>query len=221
MRGTETKKVHEESLENFFQHVKKYQIDGQFTLVINANKERCTSVSKFEDFEESFKEHNPKTVKDALNVDRQIYIGKKMIAASAKGENYNSEYLLLNPQESHLRDLLNENEDGCVLFYSNFSPFLGTHLNPKSKIVQIRCALDMLINHKGPKAYIFNSFNEEKINSFMEFYEGLNLINTKVPLYFCKAKCFRCFTGDNKIFPYCVPEKERKSGEGHPLMAKL
>ncbi|XP_036412394.1 uncharacterized protein LOC118797221 [Colossoma macropomum] len=160
----------------------------QFAVAINVPARYCTAGSNLDDG--SFlKNDKPDAAKRDMNGVNKLYQGKELIGALRKSSNnkgfYHSEYLLLrepDPEHSPMKNLLNKNKDGCVIFYTYNSPCIGTCLHEDGDR-NILDALYIFTGHQGPTAFVYNRiFNYDKRNFDLEEY--LKKIN-EVPLYRC------------------------------------
>ncbi|KAI4882400.1 hypothetical protein NFI96_008444, partial [Prochilodus magdalenae] len=170
----------------------------QFALAINVPEHYC--VIKDSKPDEGFlKRDDPDTAKHDMNHGNMVYEGTSLIGAMEKKKGsitYHSEYLLLNkpnPEESPMMKLLPKNPKGCVVFYTYYSPCLGTCLNPQDKFY-ILPALTKFGEHKGPKAFVFRKlYGEEKKE---DFEKAFIKVNAEVPLIHCdNTVCNRCVDG--------------------------
>ncbi|KAL7849480.1 hypothetical protein SRHO_G00211030 [Serrasalmus rhombeus] len=137
LRGTETVDVDQNALARIISKLQKEYCPkqgDQFAVAINVPARYCSAGSNLDDG--SFlKNDKPDAVKRDMNGVNKLYQGKELIGALRKSSNnkgfYHSEYLLLrepDPEHSPMKNLLNKNKDGCVIFYTYNSPCIGTTL---------------------------------------------------------------------------------------------
>ncbi|KAL7825431.1 hypothetical protein AOLI_G00326380 [Acnodon oligacanthus] len=202
-----------------------YMVGDQFALAINIPAEKCSSRVKpdhnFLPVDSAWK------VKRAMNRPAGVYRGRRIIGAKQKTisetSSYHPEYLLLiqsNPPEnaSHdplLKELLDKDKHGCVVFYTRKSPCVDTCSTPEGAY-SILPALDMLREHEGPKAFVFREVQIHDVGSieknensedlpyaqcfpsgkelyvtlgyqeyFPRWISNVEAVNAKVPLYRC------------------------------------
>ncbi|KAI4874911.1 hypothetical protein NFI96_003972, partial [Prochilodus magdalenae] len=101
----------------------------QYAVAINVPADKCGPEFK-PDQNFLTAENPPDVVKQRLNA-REVYLSHSMIGAIPK--NFHSEYRLLNQpdqQNSPMRTLLNQNVQGCVIFYTYYSPCTKFCLSP-------------------------------------------------------------------------------------------
>ncbi|KAL2096323.1 hypothetical protein ACEWY4_008471 [Coilia grayii] len=183
----------------------------QFAAAINIAGRYCTAFdNNFLDGEDSAK------VKEAINNGVKLYTGEKLVAARPQFfkrlPSIHSERRLLmcvdnNTFVTPMQNLLNNNQHGCVVFYTYNSPCLELCLNQTEGVQScILDSLSMLTNHRGLKAFVFsqvyrNDIGEEKRDKLAA---GLRLVAKQVPLYKCSDdSCVKCLSG-NQIVPQCL-----------------
>lgn len=95
------------------------------------------------------------------------------------------------PNDSPMTDLMNKNKDGCVIFYTFYSPCINTCLNSNHRrnIIQ---SLEELKAYQGIKAFVYNNiFGNDKNNRNLG--TKLREIASRVPLYRCtRDGCVLC-----------------------------
>ncbi|KAI4879610.1 hypothetical protein NFI96_018368, partial [Prochilodus magdalenae] len=172
LRGTEDIDVNQNALAGIVSHIEySYRPDRgrQFAVAMNIPADYCTGKLDLKAFREYFKDYTPRLVKTAMSSDSRIYVGERLIGALPKricryvDVNYHSEYLLLvksNPPEESSADplikkILDKDKEGCVIFYTYYSPCDGICLNAKNPR-NILKALEIFKEHKGPKAFVYN-----------------------------------------------------------------
>lgn len=204
----------------------------QFAVAINVPSDQCGDA-----FSQNFLSgENADTVKKALK-DNNLYKGEQLVAATPKGSGQtnavHSERALLMCEDSSdavtpMKDLLNKNKGGCVVFYTYNSPCLKLCLN-QAKDDEIRqgrdkkiekkrpnipplvqkCilkSLGVLTNHGGPKAFVFSRVYDEDLGS-ATLAAALKVVAEKVPLYKCDAgSCFKCLS-NGQIIDECLNVK--------------
>lgn len=186
-----------------------YRTGGQYAVAINVSPEQCTS-NFSPDSTNFLQEDPPTTVRNGINTENKIYIGNQLIAAKPRiSQRYNihSEYTLLNPPnplESPMKNLLKKNQNGCVVFFTYNSPCVRTCLNPNGQY-NILKALDMIKNHNGPKAFVFNKVWHHDENK-QNLASHLREIDNRVPLYRCDNTCVSCRSNGNNIDKKCLSE---------------
>ncbi|KAL7825421.1 hypothetical protein AOLI_G00326280 [Acnodon oligacanthus] len=172
LRGTETVDVDQNALARIISKLQKEYCPkqgDQFAVAINVPARYCTAGSNLDDG--SFlKNDKPDAAKLDMNSAKKLYEGKELIGALRKSSNnkgdFHSEYLLLkepDPEYSPMKNLLNKNKDGCVIFYTYNSPCIGTclHEDGDRNILE---ALYIFNEHRGPKAFVYNRiFNSDDI----------------------------------------------------------
>ncbi|KAL6471926.1 hypothetical protein MHYP_G00205760 [Metynnis hypsauchen] len=218
-----------------------YLDNDQFTIAINIPAEKCSShikpVQNFLPDVAAWK------VKHAMNSPARVYRGQRLIAAKQKTINetisYHPEYLLLiqsNPPENTfydplLKELLDSDKHGCVVFYTYKSPCVKSCSAPEGTY-SILPALDMLSNHKGPKAFVFRKVWEPYVDPsqkkedvllvcfpsggggysmwgywqyFPQHEANIKAVNAKVPLYHCdKNRCYHCVYRNSEVVESCM-----------------
>ncbi|KAL7825434.1 hypothetical protein AOLI_G00326410 [Acnodon oligacanthus] len=235
----------DKSLQNLPQIIsfldRNHMVGDQFTIAINIPAEKCSSHVK--------PDHNflpdvsARKVKRAMNSTARVYRGRSINGAKQKPINetssYHPEYPLQiqsNPPEnaSHdplLKELLDKDKHGCVVFYTYKSPCVKSCSTPEGAY-SILPALDMLSNHKGPKAFVFRKVRKHYVGSrqkknlpiakcfpsgresfvFLKYQEyfpqheaNIRAVNAKVPLYRCDgAGCDHCVQSNNEIVIPCM-----------------
>ncbi|XP_036417905.1 uncharacterized protein LOC118801647 [Colossoma macropomum] len=221
---------------------KNYLVGDQFAVAINVPAEKCSTRVKPD---QSFLPDDPALkVKRAMNRPARVYRGRRIIAAKQKMINetssYHPEYLLLiqsNPPNttSHdplLKSLLNKDKHGCVVFYTYNSPCVKS-CSTIEGADSILPALDMLRDHKGPKAFVFRKVWKHYVGSsqktehdggwhcfssgsgafvmvtyqdyFPQHKANIRAVNAKVPLYRCDgAHCDHCVHSNNEVDVTCM-----------------
>lgn len=210
-------------------------MDDHFAVAINIPAEKCSSGVKPD--QNFLPNDSAWKVKRALNRTARVYRGRQLIGARPKPINgtidYHPEYLLLiqsNPPKNTsfdplLKNLLNRDKNGCVIFYTFKSPCVDTCSTPEGQY-SIIPALNLLQMHKGPKAFVFSKVWKQNFDSvpkkdakrraiarcyrigprmygFMSVWEGqekwhenILKINARVPLYRCdSSECISCLIG--------------------------
>ncbi|XP_062408955.1 uncharacterized protein LOC134099935 [Sardina pilchardus] len=205
--------------------------DGvQFALAINVPADQCGAT-----FSQNFlSQENAGTVKQQLT-DKNLYQGPQMVAATPKGSSstskIHSERALLmcagfNQAVTPVKNLLNKDKGGCVVFYTYNSPCLEYCLNQardenernretvqkeraekKGKTANVapavaKCILDSLstlANHNGPKAFVFSQvYRKDKNNP--DLAAALKKVAEQVPLYKCTTNsCVKCLKNDEIV----------------------
>ncbi|KAI4879609.1 hypothetical protein NFI96_018367, partial [Prochilodus magdalenae] len=213
LRAAEPKPVNLENLALIIDNIhNRYdpQHGDQFALAINVPEHYCIK-KDFKPDKGFLKNDDPDTAKRAMKEGNMVYEGTSLIGATKKKKDnimYHSEYLLLNPpdpKESPMTRLLKKNTKGCVVFYTYFSPCLGTCLNPQKGDFYILPALTKFGEHNGPKAFVFRKlYGEEKKDVFEKAFKK---VNAEVPLIHCdNAVCNMCVDGA-RVKPECLPQK--------------
>ncbi|KAL6471942.1 hypothetical protein MHYP_G00205920 [Metynnis hypsauchen] len=150
-------------------------LDGdQFAVVINVPAEKCSPRVKPD--QNFLPDDSAQKVKRVMASTAGVYRGQQLLGAKQKPINemssYHPEYLLLvqsNPPENAsydplLKELLDRDKHGCVVFYTHNSPCVNTCSTPEGAY-SILPALDMLRNHKGPKAFVFRKVWKHNVGS--------------------------------------------------------
>uniref|UniRef100_A0A4W4DTN0 Transferrin-like domain-containing protein n=1 Tax=Electrophorus electricus TaxID=8005 RepID=A0A4W4DTN0_ELEEL len=166
--------------------------DVQYAVAINIPAQKCAA-GFFPDQDKEFLAGNdPKTVKDCLNK-RDIYESKTMIGAMPKNNAHSESRLLrrVGTGKSPMENLLNQQNDSCVVFYTYNSPCLGTCLCGSSKY-SILNLLKIFQNHQGPEAFAFKKiFGSESRKQRRECFAK---VNKEIRLYCCiTGECKACF----------------------------
>ncbi|XP_041920174.1 uncharacterized protein LOC121684250 [Alosa sapidissima] len=174
---------------------------NQYAIAFNAPVDKCADY-----LDNNFLNRYPgRTVKNALNSAGRLYKGQKLIAARPKPipdtkVNQHSEYLLMNVPSvdtSPMKELLGNDNTGCVVFYTYNSPCTSTCTKPGGcySIIQ---ALDMFKDHKGPKAFVFTQV--WKYDCDKDISTNLKEVLERVPLYRCKDNnnCVACTANNLK-----------------------
>ncbi|XP_062408995.1 uncharacterized protein LOC134099965 [Sardina pilchardus] len=170
---------------------------NQFAVAFNAPVDRCADY-----LDNNFLDTYPgDTVKDALNSAERLYKGEKLIAAKPKPipgtkppRNQHSEYLLLmlpTVDGSPMKELLNKDKTGCVVFYTYNSPCTSTCITHGRRFNIIE-ALEMFKTHNGPKAFVFTEV--WKYDCDKDISTNLKEVLESVPLYRCRDddNCVAC-----------------------------
>ncbi|XP_017537004.1 uncharacterized protein LOC108410437 [Pygocentrus nattereri] len=143
--------------ENYLDH-------DQFAIAINIPAEKCSSHVKLD--QNFLPGDSAWKVKRAMNSPAGVYGGWRLIGAKQKPiketSSYHPEYRLLiqsSPAgiasyDPLLKKLLDKDKHGCVVFYVHNSPCVDSCSTPEGAY-SILPALDMLREHKGPKAFVF------------------------------------------------------------------
>ncbi|XP_036454229.1 uncharacterized protein LOC118827116 [Colossoma macropomum] len=188
-RGAESQNVNLRALEKIINYTQTWYSPGrgrQFAVAMNVPAHYCNGSSELDiGF---LNRDNPYEIRTELR-DNHIYEGVDLIAATQREDNtgnfYHSEYLLLNhphPEQSRMKELLNVDADGCVIFYTYNSPCKHTCLNEDAER-NIHNAVRMLGEHQGPKAFVYNQIFQ---NDDQDLEEHLARINAFVPVYRCQ-----------------------------------
>lgn len=151
-----------------------YSDGGELAVVINVPAAKCKTQRKPD---QDFLQDDPAwRVKHAVNSTSRVYRGQQLIAARPKPINqassYHPEYLLLiQPSPANntsfntpLKKLLNKDKHGCVVFYTFNSPCVNTCSTPGGPY-NLLPALDLLKEHKGPKAFVFSRVRKREVGS--------------------------------------------------------
>ncbi|KAL6471927.1 hypothetical protein MHYP_G00205770 [Metynnis hypsauchen] len=233
----------DKSLQNLPQIIscldRNYLDDDQFAIAINIPAEKCSTDIKPV---HSVLTHHARRVKHAMNSTARFYRGRRLIGAKQKTINetssYHPEYLLLiqsNPPKNTfydplLKELMDRDKHGCVIFYTYNSPCVKSCSTPEGTY-SILPALDMLSNHKGPKAFVFKNVWEPYVDpsqktenvlltcfpsgtgafvlwGYQEYFPlhqaNIKAVNAKVPLYRCnKDRCDYCMYR-NEVVESCM-----------------
>ncbi|XP_017536979.2 uncharacterized protein LOC108410424 [Pygocentrus nattereri] len=217
LRGTETVDVDQNALARIISKLQKEYCPkqgDQFAVAINVPARYCSAGSNLDDG--SFlKNDKPDAAKRDMNGVNKLYQGKELIGASRKSGNkkgfFHSEYLLLrepDPEHSPMKNLLNKNKDGCVIFYTYNSPCIGTCLYEEGDS-NILDALYIFTGHQGPKAFVYNRiFKRDRTNYDLKEY--LKKIN-EVPLY----RCYPVHKPDHSPMPGHSRDRDRSPQPGH------
>ncbi|KAI4882399.1 hypothetical protein NFI96_008443 [Prochilodus magdalenae] len=166
----------------------------QIALAMNVPKEKCSKgVVPDQNF---LLDNDVNEVKAVMNGPARVYKGQQLIGAKPKPigkkrSNYHSEYLLLinsNPSETStddhpMKELLDRDPDGCVVFYTFNSPCVKTCSTPNTNY-SIIPALENFRNHTGPKAFVFGQAWKRDINT-TQWEANIRAVNSRVPLYRC------------------------------------
>ncbi|XP_036413121.1 uncharacterized protein LOC118797924 [Colossoma macropomum] len=183
----------------------------QFALAINVPVHYCVNEDSKLD-KDFLKNDDPTDAIQAMNNDDRVYVGTSLIGATKKKDGktlYHSEYLLLKqkkPDETPMQMLLKQNRKGCVIFYTYYSPCLGTCLNPANKKFNIFTALKEFGEHQGPKALVFRElYGKEERNQFEKAFQSVN--NENVPLYRCDNTVCNSCVEDGKVKAECLPQR--------------
>ncbi|XP_036454172.1 uncharacterized protein LOC118827064 [Colossoma macropomum] len=227
LRGAEVQRVNQNNLAHIISHIQtQYSPGDQYAVAVNVPAKYCTENFNLEDFKNVLKNDMPDNVKNVMKGPSKVYSGTQLIGATplpdtkspvnpetGKPPNFHSEYLLLikstplatdpNPNDPLMQKLLNRDPQGCVIFYTYCSPCIRTCLNEKNKERNILTALNMLRDHQGPKAFVYNRiFNKDKDNPNLESYFKKIEGNSNVGkfLYRCyrannRYTCQLCFSG--------------------------
>lgn len=206
--------------------------DVQYAVAINVPASQCKAAidqnflsgEKAEDVKKDLKEKN-------------LYQGQQLVAATPptkgkKSSKIHSERALLMcgdtiQADTPVKNLLNKNKEGCVVFYTYNSPCLDYCLNQerdeqeansknaqkaKGKTVTpavekcILKSLSILSEHQGPKAFVFRQVyridkGDEKRDMLAA---ALMKVANQVPLYKCDAhSCVKCLN-NNEIITQCL-----------------
>ncbi|XP_042564710.1 uncharacterized protein LOC122133180 [Clupea harengus] len=209
--------------------------DGvQYAVAINVPKEKCGPGFSEGGF---LSVDSAKTVKEALE-NHNLYQGTQLVAATPKGEKttaVHSERALLMCEASSdavtpVQNLLNKDQNGCVVFYTYNSPCLDFCLNQakddneqnrenkqnernQKKNIESTAApavkkcilksLSVLTNHVGPKAFVFSRVYRKDENK-PTLKAALKVVAEQVPLYKCDAgSCVKCLS-DGEIISQCL-----------------
>ncbi|XP_036414032.1 uncharacterized protein LOC118798668 [Colossoma macropomum] len=220
-------------------------LDGdQFAVAINVPASSCSTHVRPD---QNFLPDDPALkVKRAMNSTAGVYRGQRIIGAKQKMINgmssYHPEYLLLiqssppenSPHDPLLKELLDRDKHGCVVFYTHKSPCVNTCSTPEGAY-SILPALDMLREHEGPKAFVFSKVqihvgsiqkteNRKDLPFAQCFPWGTNMyvtliyreyfpqheaniwaVNARVPLYRCDgAGCQYCVHQNNEVDYKCM-----------------
>ncbi|XP_036417904.1 uncharacterized protein LOC118801646 [Colossoma macropomum] len=221
-----------------------YLVSDQFAVAINVPAEKCSTRIKPD--QNVLPDDSAWKVKVAMASTAGVYRGQRIIGAKQKTINeassYHPEYLLLiqsNPPENAsydplLKELLDKDKHGCVVFYTYNSPCVNTCSTPEGAY-SILPALDMLRDHKGPKAFVFREVQIHNVGSvqkengkdlpfaqcfpsgnrlyvtlgYQEYFprriSNIRAVNSKVPLYRCdRARCQHCVHKNNEVDAKCM-----------------
>ncbi|XP_062408475.1 uncharacterized protein LOC134099575 [Sardina pilchardus] len=174
---------------------------NQVAIAFNAPVDKCADY-----LDNNFLHTYPgRTVRNALNSAQRLYVGQELIAAKPRPipgiippRNQHSEYVLLKLptiNTSPMKQLLNKDKTGCVVFYTYNSPCTSTCIRPGS-CYNIIDALDMFKQHNGPKAFVFTEVWKHDCDK--DISTNLREVLKRVPLYRCRDNnnCVAC-TADN------------------------
>ncbi|XP_036413110.1 uncharacterized protein LOC118797915 [Colossoma macropomum] len=205
LRGTEAKVLDQNNLATIISYIQDTYGDEekQFAVAINVPARKCTFGIKADQID-LLPYADAQTVKAAMNGAAKVYRGCQLIGAKpkpipGKRSNYHSEYLLLidsdppGPSSNGpaIRDLLENNPTGCLIFYTFNSPCVNTCSTP-TKPYSIIPALEMFKNHAGPKAFVFHKVWQRDVNK-TQWEANMKEVNARVPLYRCdNGSCTLC-----------------------------
>ncbi|KAI4874029.1 hypothetical protein NFI96_024600, partial [Prochilodus magdalenae] len=217
LRGTEAIDVDQNALAGIVSHIEDSYRPGrgrQFAVAMNIPADYCTGKLNLKAFREYFKDYTPELVKTAISSDSRIYVGDRLIGARPKpispyvDANYHTEYLLLvksnppgeSPADPLIKKILNKDKEGCVIFYTYYSPCDRTCLNARNPR-NILKALGIFKEHKGPKAFIYNYPFKGNNDGIVE--HGAKIHNN-LPLYSCYSyngfyECHLCVKGEEIV----------------------
>ncbi|XP_036413099.1 uncharacterized protein LOC118797905 [Colossoma macropomum] len=225
LRGTEVKRVNQNNLALIIRYIQsQYSPGDQYAVAINIPAKFCTKTFNLDDFKSVLMNDLPDNVKDVMKGPSKVYSGTQLIGATPlpdtkspvnrktrKHPNFHSEYLLLikstplatdpNPNDPLMQKLLNRDPQGCVIFYTYNSPCIRTCLNEKNKERNILTALNMLRDHQGPKAFVYNKiFHYDQNNTDLE--KNLKKIEGKDEKFLYRCSCYSKYNNNNNNHNY-------------------
>ncbi|XP_068069908.2 uncharacterized protein [Danio rerio] len=175
-----------------------YATGSQYAVAINVPMEQCQSGPSTANFLENDKSEDvkPYIKRDSM----EVYQGTELIAAGVHKDAH-SEHLLMNPpNDSPLTHLLNNSNNGCVVFYTLNTPCVGKCLNSDVVLSGLR----ELQNYQGMKAFVYTYiYNKDQNNGNLR--NALQKIANRVPLYRCgRNGCIYC---GNNVIKACLDSK--------------
>ncbi|XP_066516247.1 uncharacterized protein [Hoplias malabaricus] len=186
----------------------------QFAVAINVPAAKCAADAVPD--QNFLPDDVSQTVKAAMNSVVKVYKGQQLIGAKPKPinqttNNYHSEYLLLikrnppdpSPDDPLIKQLLDKDPNGCVVFYTYNSPCVQSCSTP-GKPHSIIPAFNLFSQHHGPKAFVFHQVWAPDVNSQL-WKANIKSMNNYLTVYRCNnAVCTRCVNNNGNVNDVCM-----------------